>query len=67
MHIFTQKSIELANSFDYLDKLSNIYPIKIQPKREISLITWEKIERNYKERNDKSLFENLLELKKFPF
>lgn len=35
MNIWTEKSINLANSGDYLDLLFNIYPIKNNPKREL--------------------------------
>ena len=67
MHTFTQKSIEIANSFGYLDNLQKIYPVEIQPKRNLSLTIWVNIMTSYKEKNDKLLFENLLKLDKFHF
>lgn len=66
MHTFTQKSIEIANSFGYLDNLQKIYPVEIQPKRDLSLTIWVNIMTCYK-KNDRLLFENLLKLDKLTF
>ena len=66
MHAFTQKSIEIANSFGYLDQLQKIYPVEIQPKRDLSWTIWVNIMTCYK-KNNRLLFENLLKLDKFPF
>lgn len=67
MHTFTQKSIEIANSFGYLDNLQKIYPVEIQPKRDLSRTIWVNIMTCYKEKNDRLLFENLLKLGKLPY
>ena len=55
MNKWVQKSIELATSHGYLDKLSKIYPINISVARDISFEEKEKIKNVLKKKDAKEL------------
>lgn len=67
MNKWTQKSLEIANSEGYLDKLLNIYPVGEDLKREISEELKTKICEAYIRKDKKELLRRVLDLKKFPF
>ncbi len=67
MNTWIKKSIELANSNGYLDKLSNVYPVNIGVGREINQKKRKDIEVAFKNKNKKELILTLLELERFPF
>lgn len=66
MNVWVEKSIEIANSKGYLDKLSEIYTPTIEEKREIPTTAKRKIEQAYGQKDKKKLVEELLKLEKFP-
>lgn len=66
MNQWAKKSIELVKEEGYLDKLSKIYPIKIQPEREIPIENEKKIRDAIKTKDYKKIINSLLELEKFP-
>lgn len=66
MNKWVLKSIKLANSKGYLDKLFEIYPIESGIPREIPEALKKDIRKAYKEKNKIELIENLLKLPKFP-
>lgn len=61
-----KKSINLANSRAYLDKLFNIYPIEAGTRRNIPTSLKEKIKDAFKEKNKANLIKALLKLSRFP-
>ena len=66
MNPWTEKSAELAQQTDYLDKLYNIYPIKRNPRRQLSDEKEAKIRKAHKNRDAAELITNLLDLELFP-
>lgn len=36
MNLWTERSIEIANNFDYLDQLFRVYPMSVNPRRTVS-------------------------------
>lgn len=66
MHYLTQKSIDIANKEDYLDRLLSIYPMIPDEKREINSFLWDRIEKFFNEKNDVELLKTLLSLDLFP-
>lgn len=66
MNIWVKKSIELANSKGYLDRLFNIYPIELETVRKISDDIKNKIQYSFKAKNKIDLIKELLKLPKFP-
>ena len=67
MNKWVQKSIELAKSNGYLDKLFEIYPIEVGSIREISPEAKKRIETVFKSKNKKELLKEILKLQRFPF
>lgn len=66
MHLFTQRSIELANQRDYLDQLFSVYPLSPDSIREIDSTIWNKIEESFINKDNVKLFKALLSLELFP-
>ncbi len=66
MNIWTKKSIELANQNDYLDLLQEIYPMSINPQRELSQEDIKKITKSFNNKNTKELLTILLKQEIFP-
>jgi hypothetical protein len=67
MNIWIDKSIKLANLVGYLDSLFNVYPVEVQPLREISNEILEAIFLAYKSKDQKRILEIFLSLPRFPF
>ena len=66
MNIWTQKSIELANSRDYLDLLFEIYPIQENPKRDLPTDIEETILNAFEKGDYEELIKTLLTWEIFP-
>lgn len=67
MNKWIQKSIDIANSPGYLDKLHKIYPVIPQEEREIPIRVKEELKNSYYDEQDRfRLIRSLLKLKKFP-
>lgn len=63
---WVRKSIELANSFGYLDKLHEVYPVTPSVRRAIPNEIKQRIRQAYNEKNGLKLLRILLKLDKFP-
>lgn len=63
---WTKKSIEFANSPGYLDRLSDIYQMQVNPERPLDETLRVKVKRAFDQRNTKELIELLLEAEVFP-
>ncbi len=61
MNIWTQRSIELANQYDYLDQLYKIYPLSPNEKRELNPSVIKDLHYYYETRNSKALINLLLD------
>jgi len=66
MNKWIQKSIKLANSQGYLDKLFKIYPIETGSPRQIPEILKKEIQKAFNDKNKVELIKKLLKLPKFP-
>ena len=66
MNIWTQRSIDLANQFDYLDRLFKIYPMANNLRRKINQTDIDKIKQCYENKNAVELLNLLLEREIFP-
>jgi len=66
MNKWIKKSIELANSHGYLDKLLEIYPVEYEKIRVVPQNIKNKIKRAFIEKDGNKLVEELLKLPKFP-
>lgn len=66
MNEWVQKSIDIANSPGYLDKLHEVYPVGPEEKREISAKIKEELRNSYYKGDKLRLIKTLLKLKKFP-
>ena len=66
MNKWVKKSIALAKSDGYLDKLFAIYPTELGEDRVVSKEIKREIRKAHQDRNKKSLIEILLKLPKFP-
>lgn len=66
MNEWTKKSVEFAKQTNYLDELYEVYPIKSNPRREISKEKEESIRQAFKNRENEKLVRNLLKLELFP-
>ena len=66
MNNWVAKSIKLANSRAYLDKLFKIYPFELEDIRDLPEATKSEIKRIFKSRNKIDLIEELLKLPRFP-
>src|SRR3989344_6824467 len=65
MNNWVAKSIKLANSRAYLDKLFKIYPLELGDIRDLPEATKSEIKRIFKSRNKSDLIEELLRLPRF--
>jgi hypothetical protein len=66
MNKWIQKSINLANSKGYLDKLFKIYPIEMENTRTVPDSIKKEIQRAFRDKNKIYLIKELLKLPKFP-
>lgn len=66
MNKWIKKSIEIANAPGYLDKLSKIYIMNVNPERPLDSDTEKSICKAFKDRNTKNLIKLLLEAEIFP-
>ena len=66
MNKWIQKSIKLANSQGYLDRLFKIYPIETGDPRQIPETLKKEIQKAFKDKNKVELIKKLLKLPKFP-
>jgi len=66
MNKWIQRSIDLANSKGYLDKLFRIYPIELENIRDIPESIKNRVQRAFRERNKINLIKELLKLPRFP-
>ena len=64
MNIWTKKSFNLHNSYGYLDKLNEIYPMLDNSERELDMFIKEDIKEAYTTKNDAKFIKLLLTLKK---
>ena len=60
MNIWTERSIDLANQFDYLDRLFKIYPMANNLRRKINPTDIDKIKQYYVNKNAVELLNLLL-------
>jgi len=61
MNTWIEKSIRLANSHGYLDKLYEVYPIIRSGNRPLDKVLWGKIEHHYRKKNWETVIELLIE------
>ncbi len=66
MNKWVEKSINLANSSGYLDKLADIYPVNLTLARTINPAEQEKIKDLFNRKRAKELINELLKLDRFP-
>ncbi len=66
MNYWTAKSVELANQKDYLDRLFRVYPMSVNPRRELPSKAERDIEKHFNKRNYKELLLTLLNQDLFP-
>lgn len=66
MNEWVRKSIEIANSPGYLDKLQEVYPVVQETEREIDLGVKKELKQSYNSGDDITLIKKLLNLPKFP-
>ncbi len=66
MNKWVQKSLQLANSRGYLDKLFKIYPIELGDIRSVPDNIKSEIQKAFKSKNKTELIKELLKLPKFP-
>jgi len=66
MNEWIEKSVKMANSPGYLDNLFRVYPLLINPERELPKETEEMIIKLVKKKEKKKLIKILIELEKFP-
>jgi len=66
MNFWTQKSIEFANSKNYLDELYKIYPMSQNDRRELDTKIVKDIEEQLRFRDSNKLIRTLMELDLFP-
>lgn len=66
MNEWVESSIEIANSPGYLDRLHQIYPISVGPRRIVSAQTKRELRLIYDSQNEVLLVKALLQVDKFP-
>lgn len=66
MNKWINKSIKIANAAGYLDKLSNIYVMNVNPERPLDSDIEKSIRKAFKDRNTENLIKLLLEAEIFP-
>ena len=66
MNYWMEQSILYANQKSYLDMLFSVYPMSVNPPREIGNERWSFIKQAFKEKDDNVLIKYLLNLDLFP-
>ena len=66
MNKWLEKSIQIAQQEDYLDRLQKVYKLPTNERRELDTRIWNKIDIAYHNKNDIELIKSLLELELFP-
>lgn len=66
MNKWIKKSIEIANALRYLDKLSKIYVMNVNPERPLDKDLEQSIQKAFKDKKTKKLIKLLLEAEIFP-
>ena len=67
MNKWLEKSLDLAQNEDYLDRLLEVYPIRTHPQRQVDPQIWKGFKHLYEKGDaNRLLFEKMLEFKKFP-
>src|SRR3990167_8903394 len=66
MNKWIKKSIEIANSPGYLDRLQSVYPVMQETEREIDANLKTELKQLYDAGNNLKLIKKLLDLSKFP-
>jgi len=66
MNRWIKKSIEIANALGYLDKLSKIYVMNVNPDRPLDATIEQSIKKAFREKDTKNLIKLLLEAEIFP-
>lgn len=66
MNKWIKKSIDIANAPGYLDKLSDIYVMNVNPERPLNTAVEQSIQKAFKARDTKNLIKLLLEAEIFP-
>lgn len=66
MNEWIRKSIEIANSEGYLDRLSGVYPVRFETERQIPSEIKSQIKEAYDKKDKLNLIKTLLKLEKFP-
>ena len=66
MNSWTQKSIDIAQHKDYLDKLLDVYPMNPETTRELDPAKWSKVEKHFNNADLPELISTLLSFELFP-
>jgi len=66
MNKWVKRSIQIANSPGYLDKLYEVYPVVQEAERRVTQEVKRELEESYKTRDNLTLIKKLLDLPKFP-
>lgn len=66
MNEWARRSIKIANSPGYLDKLHEVYPVTIEAKRKLPSSVRRALKNAYEKQDNLKLMEILLKLEKFP-
>lgn len=66
MNLWMERSIDFANSRDYLDELFGVYPMSQNPVRDIDDDKWRVIENAYNMKDYETLISCLLQQELFP-
>jgi len=66
MNKWIEKSIHIANSDGYLDKLQSVYPVILTEEREISKEILDDLKKTFDDLDNENLIKKLLSFEKFP-
>lgn len=66
MNKWLEKSIQIAQQEDYLDRLQKVYKLPNNERRELDNRIWDKVVTAYENKNDVDLIKGLLKLELFP-
>ena len=66
MNLWAKRSVELARDRDYLDQLFKVYPMSINPRRELNKSKCAQIETHYNKKENYELIKALLDFDIFP-
>ncbi|MEM1832554.1 MAG: hypothetical protein QXJ97_13615, partial [Desulfurococcaceae archaeon] len=67
VNMYTQKSVELARSKNYLDKIIDVYPARLPPERPLPANIAENVQKLYEQGRYCDIVQLLLDLKDHPF